>query len=222
LNKKITVFIMAVMIVGLMAGSAAAQSNWEVNSGLAITNVTLDAWNNKIEKANQVFGAVPNGTEMEEIERVPMLYVEAKRPVNEKWDAGLRFENIFGTVEGEATLASGEHTGEIDVSMNGVVLLTDYNLSERWSVGGGVGFYNGTKSKKFTGDAFGDPTDEEYDLDATSYRLGVNYNNSFAESWAFKGGMDYILMDVDDSDPTETEEVESRGFSFNAGVTYSF
>ena len=216
------------MIVGLMAGSAAAQTDWEANSGLAITNVTLDAWNNKIEVANQVFSADPNGTEMEEIERVPMFYVEAKRPINEKWDAGLRFENIFGTVEGEANVAKfgGEQTGEIDVSMNGIVLLADYNLDESWSVGGGVGFYNGTKSKKFTGLAFADneatPTDEEYDLDATSYRLGVNYNNSFATSWAFNGGMDYIVMDVDDSDPTETEEVESRGFSFNAGLTYSF
>jgi long-subunit fatty acid transport protein len=220
--------MMALMIVGLMAGSVAAQTDWEANSGLAITNVTLDAWNNKIEAANQVFSADPNGTEMEEIERVPMLYVEAKRPINDKWDAGLRFENIFGTVEGEANVPAfgGEQTGEIDVSMTGFVLLADYNLAERWSVGGGVGFYNGTKSKKFTGGAFASnpatPTDEEYDLDARSYRLGLNYNNSFAESWAFKGGMDYIVMDVDDSDPTETEDVESRGFSFNAGVTYSF
>lgn len=157
-----------------------------------------------------------------------MFYVEAKRPINEKWDAGLRYENIFGTVEGEANAAAigGLNTGEIDVELGGIVLLADYKLAQKWSLGGGVGFYNGTKTKKFTGAAFdgepATPTNEEYDLDATSYRLGLNYNNSFAESWAFKGGIDYLVMDVDDSDPTETEEVESRGFSFNAGVTYSF
>jgi len=170
---------------------------------------------------------------MEEIERVPMLYIEAKRPVNDNWNAGLRYENIFGTVEGEATLpTTGEHTGEIDVEMDGIVLLADYNLAEKWSVGGGVGFYNGTKTKDFDGTAFETaepingvnptPNYAEYNLDAVSYRLGLNYNNSFAESWAFKGGIDYLVMDVDDSDPTETEEVESRGFSFNAGVTYRF
>lgn len=57
--------MMALMIVGLIAGSAAAQTDWEANSGLAITNVTLDAWNNKIDAANQVFSADPNGTEMD-------------------------------------------------------------------------------------------------------------------------------------------------------------
>ena len=43
--------MMALMIVGLMAGSAAA-SDWEAVGGMQIVNVTLDTYNDTIDTFN--------------------------------------------------------------------------------------------------------------------------------------------------------------------------
>jgi hypothetical protein len=45
-KNKIIVLMMALMMVGLVAGNAAA-SEWEAIGGMAITETTLDAWNEK-------------------------------------------------------------------------------------------------------------------------------------------------------------------------------
>jgi hypothetical protein len=76
-KNKIIVLMMALMIVGLAAGNAAA-SEWEAVGGLVITETTLDAWNEKIDEVNKkVFSQVSNGEEMDNIDRVPMIYLGA-------------------------------------------------------------------------------------------------------------------------------------------------
>jgi len=178
LKNKIIVLMMALMIVGLMAGSAAA-SDWEAVGGLAITNVTLDKWNSTIDDLNTLVASDFKGTiatsnieEMENIDRVPMIYVGAKRSLNDKWAANIQYERIFGAVETKFDSAVGSGSAEIDVVLNGLAFLADYELNERWTVGGGVAFYKGTKDKNFEGQAFAASglVDKEVDLDAVSYR----------------------------------------------------
>ena len=220
---------MALMIAGLAAGNAAA-SEWEAVGGLAITETTLDAWNEKIDEVNKkVFSQVPNGEEMDNIDRVPMIYLGARKQINEKWAGVVRYEHIFGKIEGEATLPAlygGYHEGEIEVKLNGLAFLGEYELNDRWSLNGGAAIYNGDKSKKFSGAAFVNepktPADEEYDLDAVSYRAGVKYAKAFAENWDFNANLDYLYMEIDDADPTETTGIYSAGFSYGLGLTYSF
>ena len=221
--------MMALMIVGLAAGNAAA-SEWEAVGGLVITETTLDAWNEKIDEVNKkVFSQVSNGEEMDNIDRVPMIYLGARKQINEKWAGVVRYEHIFGKIEGEATLPAaygGYHEGEIEVKLNGLAFLGEYELNDRWSLNGGAAIYNGDKSKKFSGAAFVNepktPADEEYDLDAVSYRAGVKYAKAFAQNWDFNANLDYLYMEIDDADPTEPTGIYSAGFSYGVGVTYSF
>jgi len=249
LNKKITVLMIALMIVGLMAGSAAA-SDWEMTGGLAITETTLDVWNDVIDNLNDSFEngftnpntgtTIPtrNEEKAENIDRVPMLFVGARKDINEKWTGELRYEYIFGTVEGEAEAVIGgtnpsnfvweKQEAKLDVKLHGITALADYQLNERWTVGGGVGIYNGTKNKDFEGEIFKalnasgkkvTPDDEDFDLDAMSYRLGVGYERGFAENWDFNANLDYLYIEIDDEDDGN---VYSKGFSYGLGVTYSF
>jgi hypothetical protein len=244
--------MMALMIVGLMAGSAAA-SDWEMTGGLAITETTLDVWNDVIDNLNDSFengfdfpdgsgGTVTVMTENEEkaenIDRVPMLFLGARKDINEKWTGELRYEYIFGTVEGHTYLDSNanlygftpgeKQSAELDVKLHGITALADYQLNESWTVGGGVGIYNGTKTKKFEGAVFEaihasgkkvTPKDEDFDLDAISYRLGVGYERAFAQNWDFNANLDYLYMEIDDEDDGN---VYSKGFSYGLGVTYHF
>jgi hypothetical protein len=235
-KNKIIVLMMALMIVGLAAGNAAA-SEWEAVGGLAITETTLDAWNEKIDRINTVFdGSNPkvpvpasNVEEMDNIDRVPMIYLGARKQINEKWAGVVRYEHIFGKIEGSSTLQGlpePKHEGEIEVKLNGLAFLGEYELNDRWSLNGGVAIYNGDKSKKFSGSAFkgnpATPADAEYDLDAVSYRAGVKYAKAFAENWDFNANLDYLYMEIDDADPTEPTGIYSAGFSYGVGVTYSF
>ena len=149
--------------------------------------------------------------------------------MNEKWAGIVRYEHIFGTIEGSSTLQGlpePDHKGEIDVKLNGLAFLGEYEINERWALNGGIGIYSGDKSKKFSGSAFATnpatPADKEYDLDAMSYRAGVKYSRSFAENWNFNANLDYLYMEIDDEDPTETTGIYSAGFSYGLGVTYSF
>jgi hypothetical protein len=157
-KNKIIVLMMALMIVGLVAGNAAA-SEWEAIGGLAITETTLDAWNEKIDRVNTVFdGSNPNVPvpasnveKMDNIDRVPMIYLGAKKQINEKWAGIIRYEHIFGKIEGSSTLQGlpePEHEGEIEVKLNGLAFLGEYELNERWALNGGIAIYNGDKSKK--------------------------------------------------------------------------
>jgi hypothetical protein len=192
----------------------------------------------KIDRVNQVFSQDPNGEEMDNIDRVPMIYLGARKQINENWAGIIRYEHIFGTIEGHATVPTidpstgaviapaNKHEGEIEVKLNGLAFLGEYELNERWSLNGGIGIYDGDKSKKFSGSAFAGqpetPADAEYDLDAVSYRAGVKYSRSFAENWDFNANLDYLYMEIDDEDPTETTGIYSAGFSYGLGVTYSF
>ncbi|RAK09786.1 hypothetical protein C8C77_102150 [Halanaerobium saccharolyticum] len=132
MKNKIIVLMMALMIVGLMAGSAAA-SDWKAVGGMAITNVTLDKWNSTIDDLNTLVasdfrGAIPtsNIEEMENIDRVPMIYVGAKKNLNDKWTTTVQYERIFGAVETKFDSALGSGSAEIDVVLNGLAFLADY------------------------------------------------------------------------------------------------
>lgn len=233
MKNKIIVVMMALMIVGLMAGSAAA-SDWEAIGGMAITEVTLDKWNATIDKLNTNFldenATIPTALgqsvieveKMDNIDRVPIVYLGAQKALNENWDGTIRYEYIFGGVEGSAYIDGKKHTAETDVDLHGVAFLADYNLNDHWSLGGGLGFYRGSKSKKVVGDTFGFAgvaQDEKYDLDAVSYRLGVAYERPFAKNWNVNAALGYIYMEIDDQ---EEGNVYSKGFSYSLGVEYSF
>jgi len=136
-KNKIIVLMMALMIVGLAAGNAAA-SEWEAIGGIAITNVTLDKWNSTIDDLNTLVasdfrGQIPtsNIDEMDNIDRVPMIYLGAKKELNDKWTANIQYEHIFGTVETDFDSAVGSGSAEIDVALNGLAFLADYELNER-------------------------------------------------------------------------------------------
>ena len=248
MKNRIIVLMMALMIVGLAAGNAAA-SEWEAVGGLAITETTLDVWNDVIDDLNYSFengfknesgSVIPtrNEEEVDNIDRVPMLYLGARKEINDKWTGELRYEYIFGTVEGEAEAVIAGNTpadfvwqkqeAKIDVKLHGITALADYQFNDRWTVGGGIGFYKGTKNKDFEGAIFQainasgakvTPDDKDFDLDAVSYRLGVGYEKPFAENWDFNANLDYLYMEIDDEDDGN---IYSNGFSYGVGVTYSF
>jgi opacity protein-like surface antigen len=218
---------MALMIVGLMVGTAAA-SDWEIEGGMSITNVTLDKWNATIDGLNKtVFNdaspVINNAEKMDNIERVPMLYLGTSKKLNENWGASFRYEYIFGGVEGSSNVGGEAHSAENDVKLNGVSALLNYELNKNWSLGGGIGLYKGTKTQTLEGSQLvgvpGVEVEKEIDLDAASYRLGVGYERAFASNWSFNAGLDYLYMEIDDEDEGN---VYSKGFSYNAGVTYSF
>jgi hypothetical protein len=211
--------------------------NGKLLGGMAITETTLDAWNEKIDRVNTIFdGSNPSVPvpasdveKMDNIDRVPMIFVGARKQINKKWAGVVRYEHIFGTIEGSSTLqglSEPEHKGEIEVKLNGLAFLGEYELNQRWSLNGGVAIYDGDKSKKFSGSAFArnpaTPADAEYDLDAVSYRAGVKYTKAFAENWDFNANLDYLYIEIDDEDPTEETGIYSAGFSYGVGVTYSF
>ncbi|ADO78058.1 autotransporter domain-containing protein [Halanaerobium praevalens] len=241
MKKKIIVMLMVLLSVGLMAGHAAA-SDWEAIGGMAITEVTLDKWNGTIDDLNETYfdengliaqkGLPVNDVEkMDNIDRVPIVYLGAQKALTENWDGTIRYEYIFGGVEGSANIGGEEgsaniggeeheHTAETDVRLHGLAFLTDYNLNERWSLGGGLGFYRGTKNQNLVGSRFGKKEgDTDYDLDAVSYRLGLAYERSFAENWNVNAALGYIYMEIDDQDEGN---VYSKGFSYSLGVGYNF
>lgn len=233
MKKKFIVMIMALILVGIAAGNAAA-SDWEAVGGLAITEVTLDKWNGTIDDLNETYfdekgkilAKLPPGSsidqveKMDNIDRVPIVYLGAQKALTDKWDGTIRYEYIFGGVEGSSEINGIKHTAETDVRLHGLAFLADYNLNDHWSLGGGLGFYKGTKNQKLVGQFFGAKEgDNDYDLDAVSYRLGVAYERSFAENWNLNAALGYIYMDIDDSNEGD---VESKGFSYSLGVGYNF
>lgn len=240
-------------MVGL-AGSSAAASEWEMTGGLSITETTLDVWNDVIDELNDSFvngfdlrdpatGApftieTKNEEKADNIDRVPMLFLGARKNINENWTGEIRYEYIFGTVEGHTYLDSNaanygfkpgsKQSGEIDVKLHGITVLADYNINDSWTVGGGIGIYNGTKNKSFDGAVFEainasgakvTPKDKDFDLDAVSYRFGVGYKKAFAQNWDFDANLDYLYMEIDDEDDGN---VYSKGFSYSLGVGYNF
>ncbi|RCW85657.1 hypothetical protein DER71_1103 [Halanaerobium sp. DL-01] len=122
---------------------------------------------------------------------------------------------------------------QIPPSMYGIVGMADYKLNENWTIGGGIGVYNGSKTKDFEGDILVNnllavdpvndhnptPNHEKYDLDGISYRFGVGYEKEITANWGFNGGIDYLYMEIDDE---EEGNVYSNGFSYNLGLVYNF
>jgi hypothetical protein len=92
-KNKIIVLMMALMIVGLMAGSAAA-SEWEAIGGLQIVNVTLDTYNETIRDFNGAAEGASGVISLEKydsIDRVPLVYLGAKKEINDKWNLNIRY-----------------------------------------------------------------------------------------------------------------------------------
>ncbi|RCW48231.1 hypothetical protein [Halanaerobium sp. MA284_MarDTE_T2] len=204
---SIVLLIMVMLFIGSFAVTVQAESDWEMTGGLAITNTTLDVWNESIDNLNKVLNKGVNTEEMDNIEKVPMLFLGGRKNINEKWTTEIRYEYIFGTVEGEAIMQSPssrklqKHGGEIDVKLHGIVGMADYKLNENWTIGGGIGVYNGSKTKDFEGDILVNnllavdpvndhnptPNHEKYDLDGISYRFGVGYEKEITANWGFNG-----------------------------------
>ena len=230
---------MALIIVGLMAGSAAA-SDWEAIGGLQIVNVTLDTYNETIDKFNTaaktypIFAGAPTSTtsdvdKFDNIDRVPLLYVGAKKELNEKWGLNIRYEYIFGEVEQSYTVGTDTYDNSIEVALHGLTFLADYEINENWYATGGIGYHQGTKTTDLNGEVYegvsaAKPSVEvgknEYDLDnGISVRAGVGYNRSFATNWDFNAQLDYIYIELDDE---QQGNIYSKGFSYGLGVTYHF
>jgi hypothetical protein len=223
--------MMALMMVGLMAGSAAA-SEWEAIGGLQIVNVTLDTYNDTIDSFNDAAeSADPNVDKYDNIDRVPLLYLGAKKEINEKWNLNIRYEYIFGEVEQEYTYipTNTKYDNSIAVDLHGLTFLADYTINENWYATGGIGYHQGTKTTDLNGEVYqgvsaAKPSVEvgknEYDLDnGISLRAGVGYNRSFAENWDFNAQLDYLYIELDDE---QQGNIYSKGFAYTAGLTYSF
>jgi len=223
---------MALMIVGLMAGSAVA-SDWEAVGGLQIVNVTLDTYNETIDGFNTVAeGVDPDLDKFDNIDRVPLLYLGAKKKINEKWDLNIRYEYIFGKVEQSYAFGTDSYENSIDVALHGITFLADYTINENWYATGGIGYHQGTKTTDLKGYVYDtaipalnpntsvEPGENEYDLDnGISLRAGVGYKRGFAENWDFNAQLDYIYIELDDE---QQGNIYSNGFAYTAGLTYSF
>ena len=130
MKNKIIVLMMALMIVGLMAGSAAA-SDWEAVGGMQIVDVTLDTYNETIKGFNDAAetglqGKIPtpiptsNVEKYDQIDRVPLLYLGAKKEINDKWDLNIRYEYIFGEVEQSYSVGTDSFDNSIAVDLHGL------------------------------------------------------------------------------------------------------
>jgi len=233
--------MMALMMLGLVAGSAAA-SDWEAIGGLQIVNVTLDTYNDTIDKFNDAAEFYPvsvgvsapistsNLNKFDNIDRVPLIYLGAKRSINEKWNLNIRYEYISGEVEQEYTESGNSYDNSIAVDLHGLTFLVDYEINENWYATGGIGYHQGTKTTDLNGPVYTavsqDTTNSvqtgknEYDLDnGISVRAGVGYNRSFATNWDFNAQLDYIYIELDDE---QQGSIYSKGFSYGLGVTYHF
>jgi len=156
LKKYIKLLTFTIIFAIIFSATVFAQSGWEATSGFNITQVTLDTYNTTIDDLNESISHIPYNTnikEMENIDKVPMIFFGANNKVNKKYDIDLYYENIFGEVEttfdstngvlplgGEATynLEADSNTGIIEVDLKGVSAIINYRLSENWGVGGGL------------------------------------------------------------------------------------
>lgn len=215
MRYKISLIILTFIFISVFTASAAAQSNWEATSGFNITNVTLDTYNDTIYKFNGyvetgISGSIPTSSveEFDNIDRVPLLYLGAKKSLNEKWDLNIRYEYIFGEVEQSYSVGTESYDNSIKVDLHGLTFLADYKINENWYASGGIGYHQGTKNTELYGpvyqtigplsDSF-DAGDQEYDLEnGISLRAGVGYDRDFAENWTFNGKIDYLYIELED------------------------
>lgn len=156
MKKYIKLLTFTIIFAIIFSATVFAQSGWEATSGFNITQVTLDTYNTTIDDLNESISQIPYNTnikEMENIDKVPMIFFGTNNQINEKYDVDLYYENIFGEVEttfdstngvlplgGEATynLEADSNTGIIEVDLKGVSAIINYRLSENWGVGGGL------------------------------------------------------------------------------------
>ncbi len=232
MKKKISLMILTLIFVSFFAVNTGAQSDWEATSGFNITEVTLDTYNDTIDSFNDAaVGGVgeTNVDEYENIDRVPLLYLGAKRPINENWDLNIRYEYIFGEVEQEYSTQIDSYDNSIAVDLHGLTFLGDYSINDNWYASGGVGYHWGTKTTDLNGPVYDgvsqkkpsvETGENEYDLDnGVSLRAGVGYDREFAKDWTFNGKIDYLYIELDDE---QQGNIYSKGFSYTAGVTYRF
>ena len=218
-------------MVALLSGSTAA-SDWEVIGGFNITNVTLDTYNDTIDNFNTAITVTDGATlidEFDNIDRVPLLYLGVKRPINENWDINIRYEYIFGEVE-QIYNAGETFDNSIAVDLHGLTFLADYNIDENWYLSGGLGYHWGTKTTDLNGPVYEtlstDPDrdvelgENDYDLNnGISVRAGVGYVRDFADNWDVNAKIDYLYIEIDDE---QQGNIYSRGFSYTIGLGYDF
>ena len=228
---KLAWLVLALVMVALLSGSAAA-SDWEVIGGFNITNVTLDTYNDTIDNFNTAITVTAGATlidEFDNIDRVPLLYLGVKRPVNENWDINMRYEYIFGEVEQRYNFGE-TFDNSIAVDLHGLTFLADYNIDENWYLSGGLGYHWGTKTTNLNGPVYEglsqDPDrdvelgENEYDLsNGISVRAGVGYERDFADNWDVNAKIDYLYIELEDE---QSGNIYSRGFSYTIGLAYSF
>ncbi|MGP3778232.1 outer membrane protein [Halanaerobium saccharolyticum] len=221
----ITVLIITVLLL-TVAGAASAAA-WEMTGDFAIVGVELDAWNAQIDTLNanvENYGAAA-GAEyetMDNIDRVPAWKLGVENRINENYTIKAGYEYIPGEIS--YSVVDGNNTnGSIAVQLNGFTGGLDYHLNENWTVGAGIGFYNGTKETTHEGTIAQQRglEDTEDDLDGTGYRAGVGYERSFNESLDFNLDLNYFYMELDDEDE-EIPTQYSNGMEVAGGLTYSF
>jgi hypothetical protein len=204
--------------------------NGKLIGGFQIVNVTLDTYNDTIDSFNDAAkGVDPNTDEFDNIDRVPLIYVGAKKTINDKWDLNFRYEYIFGEVEQSYSVPGNTYDNSIAVDLHGLTFLADYEINENWYATGGIGYHQGTKTTDLNGPVYQGISakkpsvktgENEYDLDnGISLRAGVGYKKNFAENWDFNAQLDYLYIELDDE---QQGNIYSKGFSYAVGVTYKF
>jgi len=75
---------------------------------------------------------VTNKEDYENIDRVPLVYLGAKRAISDKTDLNIRYEYIFGEVEQSYTANNVKYDNSIAVDLHGLTFLLDHEINERW------------------------------------------------------------------------------------------
>ena len=216
------------MITALMltitAGAVSAEE-WEMTGDFSIVGVELDAWNQQIDTLNAgvegYAGQVNADYEtMDNIDKVPAWKLGVERRINDSYTIKAGYEYIPGEIS--YRVEDGNNTnGSIAVQLNGFTGGVDYHLNDNWTVGAGIGFYNGTKEITHEGYFAQSLEDVEDDLDGTGYRAGVGYERSFNDSLNFNLDVNYFYMELEDA-ADEIATQYSNGMEVAGGLTYSF
>ncbi|PTW03527.1 opacity protein-like surface antigen [Halanaerobium saccharolyticum] len=226
MKNKIAVLIITALFLIVTAGAASA-ADWEMTGDFSVVGVELDAWNQQIDTLNAGVKEYAEGYNfdyetMENIDKVPAWKLGAENRINDNYTIKAGYEYIPGEIS--YSVEDGNDTnGSIAVQLNGFTGGVDYHLNQNWTVGAGIGFYNGTKETTHEGTIAQQRglEDTEDDLDGTGYRAGVGYERSFNESLDFNLDLNYFYMELDDEDE-EIPTQYSNGMEVAGGLTYSF
>jgi opacity protein-like surface antigen len=227
MKNKITVLMITALLLTFAAGAVSA-ADWEMTGDFSIVGVELDAWNAQIDQLNAGVESYADTYNldyetMDNIDKVPAWKLGTERRINENYTIKAGYEYIPGEIS--YSVEDGNNTnGSIAVQLNGFTGGLDYHLNENWTVGAGIGFYNGTKNIEHEGFFAQSPQgleDTSDDLDGTGYRAGVGYDRSFNDSFDFNLDLNYFYMELEDA-AEDIPTQYSNGMEVAGGLTYSF